>query len=380
MLTYIKTLTRNYPAKFYLITFEQERYSVPPNDQQLIQEELSQQGIIWLPLKYHTGRSLLLKKSFDLAIGFIKVLRLRLFSNASVIFSFANVSASFGIIMAKLLGMKLYVYSYEPHSEFMADFGYWNKSGLKYKLLNWLEWKVGIHADVVITGTKFMVDALEKKGSKARVFRAPTAVDSNDFFYSEKSRNELRKVLSLESRKVFVYAGKFGGLYYTDEIFSFFSQILLKIPSAYLLVLTPDDQSEVRQMALQYLNASDFMIKYLSNNREMSGHLSAADFGISSIPPYPSQKFRSPTKVAEYLLCGLPYITSKGISEDDIYARERKVGVVVKNFGKLTSQNSDELNDILKEDKNILSERCRAVGLEYRSKERIDQIFRQIFT
>jgi hypothetical protein len=383
MLTYIKTLRKKNVGKFYLITFEQEVYRLPRNEKIDVTKSLRKEKIYWYPLKYHTGRLLLLKKLWDVLQGFMVVSFLRVFKRAGIILCFANVSGTFGYLFSRILQIRLYVYSYEPHSEFMADLGHWSRNSLKFKLLNWLEWKVGMKADVIMTGTKWMVEELQRRGSKAKLYRAPTAVDPERFQFKPEARKKLRKALGYTGEDVvFIYLGKFGGLYYTTEIPFLCRQLKdsSRIPDFKLLIITPDDHSIVKALCNEYLVDDDFIIVGPIYGEQLVAYLSVGDFGISGVPPTPAQRYRSPTKIAEYMLIGMPYITAKGISEDDIYAEHFKVGAVIPDFGKQPDKNFFyQLDQLIAEEANKRRSRIRKVGLEYRSKDKIDQILSELY-
>lgn len=383
MLTYIKTLSKKDVGKFYLITFEQEAYELSKNEKRDIIKSLREDRIYWYPLKFHTGKLLLLKKFWDVMQGFIVVFFLRLFKQAKIIFCFANVSGTFGYVFSRILRTKLYVYSYEPHSEFMADLGIWSRKSLKYKLLNWLEWRMGMEADVLMTGTKWMVSELHRRGSKAKLYRAPTAVDPDRFKFKPEARERLRKTLGYtESHKVFIYLGKFGGLYYTTEIPFLCRQLKDsgRISGFKLLIITPDDHSIVKALCKEYLVDDDFTIVGPIYGEQLVEYLSVGDFGISGVPPTPAQRYRSPTKIAEYMLIGMPYITAKGISEDDIYAEQFHLGAVTPDFAKQQGKNFFyQLDQLAVEEASKRRSRIRKVGLEYRSKDNIDRILSNLY-
>ena len=79
-------------------------------------------------------------------------------------------------------------------------------------------------------------------------------------------------------------------------------------------------------------------------------------------------------------MCGLPYITCKGISEDDEIAISAQVGVVVES---LKTQDLVHLNEnidhLLSVDEEEMRRRCRAAGINYRGRAQVDQLFSEIF-
>ena len=379
VLKYVKTLSKNVNGEFHIVTFEQPHYYISKDDRKKIQSELASSNIFWHPLDFHTGRFLLIKKAWDFIQAFFHVLALRIKYKTQVVFAFANVAASIAIILKRLLRMKMIIYSYEPHSEFMVELDLWSRRSLKFKILNYLEALAGHHADFIMTGTQYMVDRLNQEGSRAIVHRAPTAVDENDFFFRERGRKIVRKALNIQNRNVILYLGKFGGLYYSEEIPQMCAAIKKENSDAYFLVVTPNQIEEVDTMYNKFLANEDYHISGQLNYEDIKDYISAADLGISGVPPSKSQRYRSPTKVAEYLMCGTPYITTEGVSEDDLVAIKDKVGVVVKDF---SQESVDEQMGMILElltTREKIRDRCRKSGLVYRSKSRIDNLLLEYY-
>jgi hypothetical protein len=364
---------------FHVVTFEQVEYKVEEEEKAIIINELSERNIFWHPLEYHTGRFMLAKKVWDMCAALVLVNSLTRKHRIRLILAFANVAAAFSYLLTKLFNLKLLIYSYEPHSELMAELGVWNRKSMRYQLLKLLENKAGEQAEVIMTGTKYMVEKLYAKGVQGKVLRVPTGVDEKLYHFNAVARTQLRQQLSIESYKVILYMGKFGDLYYKEEVVAFFSGLYQKDPSFYFVVITRHPHSQVHNWFKKYnIPETNYHITGNLSNKEIKDYLSAADIGISAVPPSPSQKYRSPTKVGEYLMCGLPYITCQGVSEDDIYALVNKVGVVVQEFSVVSAMGkADEINSLLKEGGSQLRERCRSVGIEYRSKYKVVQLIEE---
>jgi len=381
VLTYIKTLAKKGNYVFYVITFEQDNYRITENEKRKVIKDLNRLGIYWYPLNYHTGHFLLLKKLYDFMAALLLVSKIRLVKNTKVIFSFGNIAASFSIIFSIILSMRMIVYSYEPHSFFLAELGLWSKRSLKYQLLKAIEKFAGIHGDYILTGTKHMVNELRKWGAKGNVFCAPTGVDESEFSFRNEGRIKVRKRFALNDRDVLIYMGKFGGLYYKEEVAELCKLLFDLRPKLFFLIVTSNKHEEVNYFFKNAgLDGEHYAITGGLSYDEVKDYLSAADIGLSAVPPTPSQKFRSPTKVGEYLLCGLPYITCKGISEDDVYATENNVGVVLENFNREhVIKNIENIDVLLSEEKESLRYRCRNVGIEYRGKANVDKLLAKIF-
>ncbi|MGL1889885.1 MAG: hypothetical protein OCD76_25455 [Reichenbachiella sp.] len=378
ILSYIKTLSQHGLYRFDLITFEQEQHALPHEEMRKEKEKLKEWNINWHPRQFQTGRFILIKKAINVIDTFFSVLWIKLRYKSKYTFAFANVSAAISILFAPLLRMKLVIYSYEPHSDFLVEMGHWKASSVKYKILHQLEQWAGKYAHHILTGTRHMQEQLQKEGTRAIVHRAPTAVDPEIFKFDASKRTKIRSELNVGDRDFYIYPGKLGGLYYEKELIRLFASIYEMNNKSFFLIATDYDLKTVELWFKEYkVPLKNYHLRKFIPLLDIPAYLSAADMGIVAIPPTPSQIFRSPTKVAEYLLCGLPYIVCQGISEDDEVARDHEVGVCLKEFS------SKEINRVFKEIQAFLASsirgKCRQVGLDYRSKEHIDLKLRTIF-
>jgi len=381
MLEYLRTLVKSEGVHFYLITFEQKHYALSVEQVRRERRILLQSGISWYPIPYHAGSFIVLKKIVDLFQAIFLMGKLRQLTKAKLLVTFTNLSASIGIICAHLFRLKMLVYCYEPHSDFLVELGIWRKGSIKHRISRWIELYAGKRADFVMASTKHVANLLTDVKAKGRVVRAPVSVDEKAFTFKRKGRERVRREYSLHNRNVVLYLGKFGYLYYNEEIAKLCKILYDNINNTFFLIVTSNDNEAIQKMFREYgLPEESFSVTGNLTYDEVKDYISAADIGLSAVPPTPSQRYRSPTKVAEYLLCGLPYITCEGVSEDDIYAKKHNVGAVVKSFDENhISESIPQIRNLLDENKVPIRKRCRKVGVLYRGKSNIDRLFKQFF-
>ena len=89
--SYITTLSNQKFCKFNLITFEQKKYSISSINQTSIKSKLLKKGIIWYPLKFRTGKFLIIKKLINFFELFIFVNKIVKVNRPKLIFSFTNI-------------------------------------------------------------------------------------------------------------------------------------------------------------------------------------------------------------------------------------------------------------------------------------------------
>lgn len=382
VIAYLRALNADRRYTFHVISYEQEQYRIPAGEQDAFDLELEKSNIYRYPLDWSSGGSFkLFRKGWEFLKGFFLARKLARRYNCKAIFALANVAGAFSYIIGKFSGLKVIVFTYEPHSEFMRDCGVWSESSIKYKLLHRMERKMGMKADYIATGTTHMVERLKDWGSTANVFRVPSCIDENVFSFSASAREQIRSELGIGNRPVFIYVGKFGDLYYKEEIALLCGSIATKIPGAFFILLTPNKKEEIAAMfAANGIEPEQLHIAFVPLEK-VPAYMSAADMGIVAVPPLPSQKFRSPIKVGEYLCCGIPYIVCRSVSEDDTWAEKHNVGVVLENFSAAALHAQlQPLQQLLAENRDTQRQRCRETGIDYRSKRIAVTAFEKIFS
>jgi hypothetical protein len=361
----------------YLITYEDSKFPLTDEQFQLV-EQWKLLGLEWIPLKWSPGVGII-SKTKDILQGFLAVMKCRL-KGCGHFVSLASIAGAYLYLYYLVLRFDYYLYQYEPHSEYAIDNRMWNKSSVQYLVAHFLERKSAMRAKVISSGTRFMKHRLTEEWKvKAKFFKIPSVANDTKFLFSQKNRDEIRTRFGfLENSKVLFYPGKFGDLYYREEIAFMFKWIQETDVDFHFLIVTPQaDEEVIRIFESANVARSTYTIAH-SDYSEIHKYFAAADFAVIAVPPGSSKKFISNIKVGEYLTAGLPYLITEGISEDYLFARERKVGVVVKDFNEECIKNAySEINDFLKMDKEKLRAHCRTAGIEYRGFTRLNQTFRE---
>lgn len=367
----------NKEYKIYLISYEDKNHPITDQQYELI-KDWKAKGLVWIHLNWSPGTNFFAKVK-DIVKGFIAVSYYR-FKGCNHYVSLASVAGTFLYIYSRILGINIFLYSYEPHSEYAIDNNMWLRNSLQYKVSNYLEKKAAKYARVIASGTKFMQERLMYDWKvKGKFFKLPTTVNDQKFQFSNENRVRMRTKLRLtDETKVLFYPGKFGGLYYKEETAFMFKWIIEEDSTFHFLIVTPHKDEEV----IAYMDKAGVSPSFYTIAQcdyiDIHHYYSAADFAVIAVPPGPSKKFISNIKVGEYLTAGLPFLITEGISEDYIYAKNKNVGVVVKDFKKKFIKKAVyEIQNYLSQDKKQLRLHCRDVGLEYRGFEKLNIVFKK---
>jgi glycosyltransferase involved in cell wall biosynthesis len=162
----------------------------------------------------------------------------------------------------------------------------------------------------------------------------PCCVDLTRFETDKETVNELRRQLGIEDRPVIAYVGSFGGWYLTEEMFDLFTAAKGHDERTFVLILTQREKERIAdELRARGFADADFLVESVAP-QEISRYLSAADISVSFIKACYSKLSSSPTKIAEYLACGLPVIINGGVGDLDALITANGVGTVINDFNK----------------------------------------------
>jgi glycosyltransferase involved in cell wall biosynthesis len=178
------------------------------------------------------------------------------------------------------------------------------------------------------------------------------------------NRNEIRARIGAGDRPVIVYVGSFGGWYLSDEMIRFVRTAMEEEPNLFFLVLTQRGTESVRAMLDDAgIKDRDSYVTSVSP-QEIGEYLNACDMALSFIKPCMSKRASSPTKLAEYLACGLPVISNSGIGDVDEVLTGERVGVVFDNFDVETYRRAfRDYRGLVRDE--LTQERCRDVAMRH---------------
>ena len=221
-----------------------------------------------------------------------------------------------------------------------TDAGIWPENGWLYRAAKGVEKWLMKEADgfVVLTEKAREILFPESKTTgfdklSRPVEVIPCCVDLKRFDReNQDSRIEMRKKLNVEDRFVIVYVGSFGGSYLSEEMMDLFATARERDPRTFALILTQRDKKKVvEHISAKGFGVGDYLVESVSPE-EIPGYLNASDSSLSFIKKCYSKQSSSPTKIAEYLACGLPIISNRGVGDVDKLIEDNNVGVMVDDF------------------------------------------------
>lgn len=370
-----------------LLTFE------PQLKQKWTERELAEQtarlaaeGIRWHQLPYHKTPSLP-ATLYDIAAGARLARRLVRREGVGVLHARGHVPALMAALAKRASGggvrMVFDIRGFMP--EEYTDAGVWPAGGYLYRGVKRVERFLFASADAFVVLTEKAREILfpgcaetDAEGRPVEVI--PCCVDFRRYGAADAaSRDELRRELKLEGRRVIVYVGSFGGWYLTDETARFLALAHREDPATYSLVLTQSDPEAVaaRLRALGVPGA-DFFVGRV-RPEDVPRYLRASDLAVSFIKACYSKLSSSPTKIAEYLAGGLPVVCNTGVGDVDEVIEGDRVGVVLREFSDEAYAAALRAADAMRREGG-LAERCRATAERRFDLERVGGVkYRRLY-
>lgn len=159
----------------------------------------------------------------------------------------------------------------------------------------------------------------------------PCNADESIFYYKQDERDEIRQNLELNDRFVVVYSGGLQMKWHVPKlVFKAFSLIKTEFDNAFFLILTHDQEIASEHAKQAGINEQNYKTMSL-DNKQVRPYLSASDMGLLIRDNVIMNNVASPTKFAEYVMCGLPVVISDGVGDFSELAVQNQLGVSI-NF------------------------------------------------
>jgi glycosyltransferase involved in cell wall biosynthesis len=325
VLAYQERLASGHPI--HLISFERSEDWADVQARECVATRMNASGIHWHPLRYHKRPSAL-ATAWDILCGAFTGLRLVRKHGLSVVHARSYVSSVMALIIKRLTGAK-YVFDMRGFwADERVDGGLWPRNGRMYRVAKWFEKRFLLSADHVVSLTHAAVTEMAHfdylQGRMPPVTVIPTCADLARF----------RPLLDVRKTDGFVlgYVGSAGTWYLFDAVAASFQELLRIRSDARLLIINRNDHAYIRAcLEVMKVPASSVEIK-AAKHSEVPSEMAKMDAGIFFYKPSYSRAACSPTKLGEFLGCGIPCLSNRGVGDMADVLEGEQVGVALDAF------------------------------------------------
>ena len=325
VLAYLKRLAVG--RCIHLISFEKPEDWAHEAERARIAQDIAGAGIVWHPLRYHKQPSAL-ATLWDIACGIGLGLWLVLRHRLRIVHARSYVASVMALTIKRLTGAK-YLFDMRGFwADERVDGGLWPRSGRMFRVAKGFERRFLLGADHVVSLTQAAVRELQRfdylQGRMPPVTVIPTCADLTRFSPKYRERDGGSFVLG--------YVGTVGTWYLFDEVATCFAQLLRMQPDARFLIVNRGEHAYIRER-LAAAGVPDAMVELTTaTHAEMPRQMARMDAGVFFIKPVFSKQASAPTKLAEFLGCGIPCLGNAGVGDMAEVLEGERVGVALKSF------------------------------------------------
>lgn len=353
VLAYLRKLAED--RCIVLMSFEKPADWADDARRTALADSIKAAGIRWVPLTYHKSPSLP-ATLFDLAQGMVVALWLALRHRLRIVHTRSYLPAAMALPVKLFTGARFLFDMRGLWPDERVDGGLWPKGGRVYRAVKALERHLLLKADHVVTLTDASLAEIRSfpylQARTVPMTMIPTCADLDHFN---------RSSAPPPAPFTLGYLGSVGTWYLFDEVLECFALIRARVPGARLLIVNRNEQDFIRgRLAVFGVEASVATIT-AAQHQDVPKLIAQMTAGAAIIKPVYSKIASAPTKLAEYLGCGVPCIGNDRVGDMEAILEGERVGVALTDFSAADRQAAVDRLFTLLEDPGLAT-RCRSVA------------------
>lgn len=329
VLSYLRHLAKE--RRIHLISFEKAEDWAHMADRESFIADLSAAGICWHPLRYHRQPSVY-ATAWDISQGIVFGLWLVVRHHLCIVHARSYVPSVMALVLKRLTGIKFLFDMRGFWADERVDGDLWSRNSRIYRLAKGFEQHFLLAADHVVTMTQAAIQEMQLfpylRAYMPPVTVIPTCADLTRFKPSAEKHESKGLILG--------YVGSAGTWYLFDKVATCFKQLLALRPDARLFIVNRGEHSYIRKCLAAAGVPSQSVDLMAANHAAVPGLIARMDAAIFFIRPTFSKKASSPTRLAEFLGCGVPCLGNAGIGDMAALLEGERVGVVIRAFDDAT--------------------------------------------
>jgi glycosyltransferase involved in cell wall biosynthesis len=370
VLAYMEKLTPE--CSVHILSFEKNKDRDDEARMAAMRERLRAAGIGWTPLAYHKSPSVP-ATAYDVAVGTLVALSIVIRKKVKIVHARSYVPALVALALKRAAGVRFIFDMRGFWADERVDGGLWPKNGRLYRIAKNLERHFLEEADHVVTltnaGAREIAQFLYLKHRMPPVSVIPTCADLN-LFRPGPGHDD--------NAFTFGYVGSVGTWYLFDEILAFFRTIAERRRDARLLVVNRNEHEMIRT-AVQRAGIEMARVEIAAvEHRDVPKYIVRMRVAAAIYMPTYSKIATAPTKLAEYLGCGVPCVGNVGVGDMQEILEGKRVGVALRGFTPVEYDCAvDRMFSLLREPN--IGKRCVETAREHFSLEMGVDAYRNIY-
>ena len=369
ILAYLSRLSDEY--QFTIVSFEKADDFVEVSKVEALQKECASYGINWQPKIYH-HKPRLLATLWDLWVLLHATWKFSRSGRTELVHCRSYIPAIAALLTGKVTKVPFVFDMRALWLDEMIEAGRLDRGSIVHRILVSLENKLLKEAAHVVSLTQTAVDYLQaqKPHLKSQNFSViTTCVDLSKFI----TRN-----IESSPKKLGTMGTVISGWYHLDWLFLTLQTQMKKDKSATFKIVTRDSEQTLRELAIQY-GIDDSKLEIISSRpNDIANNIANIKAGLLYFTAGVSKLGSAPTRMGEFLACGIPVIGNRGVGDMADLIERYKVGVVIEDGSQASIDNALANLEVLYQDKDLAT-RCRDAAEVYFSADSGAEKYRKIY-
>ena len=326
VLQYLCQLAREH--QIWLISFEKAGDWRDVQRRERTHAQVKSAGIGWFPMRYHK-RPTLLATAYDVLAATLVSLFLVLRHRIRIVHARGYVTSVAALVLKKLLGVRFIFDMRGFWADGRIDDGAWTADSLGYRLTKRFEQSFLRNADVVVSLTNAGADAIRQfpyLSDRVPPIEVIRTCANPDMF--RPSANGTRAAAPF----VLGHVGSTGQCYLFEPALQCFEALRAIDGNARMLIVNRGQHDFIwDRLRSRKIDPALIEVKAVPFE-SVSAEIGRMQAGVFFLKETFAQKARCPTKLAEFLSCGVPCLANDGAGDIEQILERNRVGVVLKDF------------------------------------------------
>jgi hypothetical protein len=309
-----------------LLSFEKAADWVDVERRRAMQQRVRDRGIEWHPLRYHR-RPTLPATAYDIARGIGVGAWVARRNRVQVVHARGYVPVLMALELKRLLDVRVVFDMRAFWADERVDNGTWRRESAVYRAVKRLERRGLLESDIVISLTHAGAEAIRGfdylRGRDVRLEVIPTCANLEAFHPPASNPPVERTGFRLG------YVGNIAGWYDFGPVLAALDSIRNADADARLAVLNQGQHSLIARALQKWPHLSEAVDVRSARFAEVPAAMREMDATAFFIRPVFSKLASAPTKLGEFLGCGVPCMVNAGVGDMSRLVESERVGVVV---------------------------------------------------
>ena len=324
VLTYLERLSDDYDIQ--LVSFEKREDTADLTRLARMRERLRDARIRWTRLRYHKTPTAP-ATAYDIARGTAAALQLTVRHRARILHTRSYVPAVMALPVQQMTRAKLLFDMRGFWADERVEGGIWPNDSVLYKAAKATERRLLRSSNHIITLTHASAETIKRfdylEGRVPPITVIPTCADLDRFTLRQAPPSH---------PFVFGYVGSVGTWYRFEEVLRIFEAILRRRSDARMLVINKRQHDDIRA-AVAKVGIDQSLVELLeADHGSVHEHVMRMHAGAAIYKPGYARIATAPTKLAEYLGCGVACVSNTGVGDVEAILKDNEVGTVLRDF------------------------------------------------